>query len=79
MAVDKVVLTEADKRRMAFDHEFNVEPCRTVAEKIGHRWGLWPTVVEEIAWAIEDARRIGELRARAEAGAISSTEDGDTK
>jgi len=64
---DRVVLTEADKRRMAFDHENNVEPCRTIAERIVHRYRRYGTVlVDEISHAIEDARSLGERRARAE-------------
>lgn len=47
-----------------FDAEHNVEPCRTIAERIAKKWDCMSVhpIVDDIAHAIEDAREIGEKR-----------------
>lgn len=65
---DRVVLTPEDEARMAFDAEHNVEPCRTIAERIAWQYGANRNhpLVDKISSAIEDARVLGEQRARSE-------------
>jgi len=48
----------------AFDAENNVEPFRTIAERIGWRYGAGKThsLVDAIASAIEDAYNLGVRR-----------------
>ena len=48
----------------AFDAENNVEPFRTIAERIARKYGAGEThsLVDDIAQAIEDAYNLGERR-----------------
>lgn len=48
----------------AFDAENNVEPARTIAERIALKYGAGNkhSLVDDIAHAIEDAMNIGERR-----------------
>lgn len=50
-----------------FDCENNIEPPRTIAERIAEKYGAAPTfpIVDDIANAIEDAREVGEKRKQA--------------
>jgi hypothetical protein len=61
----KVTLTATDKALFAFDAENNVEPPRTIAERIAWRFGAGPThpLVDAISHAIEDAMDLGARRA----------------
>ena len=63
---DKIVLTPEDRARHAFDAENNVEPCRTIAERIVHNYPHPDDLVDDISHAIEDARALGERRGAAE-------------
>jgi len=49
----------------AFDAENNVEPARTIAERIAWRFDFpsGHTIVDAISHAIEDAMEIGQRRA----------------
>ena len=62
----KVVLTPEDKARLAFDAENNVEPCRTIAERIVRKNPHPDDLVDYISYAIEDARALGKKRGAAE-------------
>ena len=48
----------------AFDGENNVKPFRTIAERIGEKYGFdWRhSLVDDISNAIEDAYNLGERR-----------------
>lgn len=48
----------------AFDAEHNVEPTRTIAERIAWKYGAGPThsMVDDIAHALEDAHELGVKR-----------------
>lgn len=58
----------------AFDVENDVEPARTIAERIAWRFDFRPEhmIVDDIAHAIEDAREIGTRRGPLEAAAKRS-------
>jgi hypothetical protein len=60
----KVTLTPADEALFKFDAENNVEPARTIAERLALKWSTYlrPEMVDDIACAIEDARNLGERR-----------------
>ena len=49
----------------AFDAENNVEPARTIAERIAWRFDFRPDhmIVDDISHAIEDAVELGQRRA----------------
>jgi hypothetical protein len=49
----------------AFDAENNVEPARTIAERIAWKYDYWSTdpIVDDISHAIEDAMNLGQRRA----------------
>lgn len=58
----------------AFDVENDVEPARTIAERIASKYGADKrhSVVDDISHAIEDAREIGTRRGPLEAAAKRS-------
>lgn len=60
----KITSTPADEALFKFDAENNVEPTRTVAERICKRHGIgpWHSIVDEISHALEDAHDIGVKR-----------------
>lgn len=61
----KIVSTPFDEALYAFDAANNVEPQRTIAERIGEKYGIpaMHPIIDDIAHAIEDARDLGERRA----------------
>lgn len=67
MTKERVVTTPADEARHAFDAEHNVEPSRTVAQRIAWKYGCGRnhSLVDDIQHAIEDAWNLGEKRAHA--------------
>lgn len=62
---NKITATPADEALFKFDAENNVEPTRTVAERIAerHGLGLWHSLIDDISHALEDAHDIGVKRA----------------
>ena len=62
--MNKITLTPADEALFAFDAENNVEPARTIAERIAAQYGVHSSapIVDGISHAIEDAMRLGERR-----------------
>lgn len=67
-AGNKIILTAADRALFDFDAERNVEPWRTVAQRIAakHGHGEFDSIVDEISHALEDAMDIGRARAALE-------------
>lgn len=65
MAGSKFETSPADEALFAFDADHNVEPARTIAERIASKYGCGFThaLVDDISHAIEDARDIGRMRA----------------
>jgi len=73
---EKVVLSPADKARHAFDAENNVEPCRTIAERIVYNCPHPDDMVDDLSHAIEDARALGKKRGAAEIERLQAELDG---
>jgi hypothetical protein len=65
MSENKIVMTKADEALFKFDSENNIEPFRTVAERIAKRYdiALYSPLVDAISNALEDAHDIGVKRA----------------
>jgi hypothetical protein len=65
MTETKIISTPADEALWAFDQTNNVDPTRTIAERIAgnHGFGWRHPMVDEISHALEDARDIGRRRA----------------
>ena len=65
MTGNKIISTPADEALWAFDQANNVEPARTIAERIAWRFDFRPDhmIVDDISEAIEDAVELGQRRA----------------
>lgn len=61
---NKITITPADAALFKFDADNNVEPFRTIAERIAWKYGAGRThsLVDDIAHAIEDAHDLGVRR-----------------
>jgi len=66
---EKFITTAQDEADFRFDEENNVEPARTIAERLSEKYGGSPThpLVDDVSHAIEDARELGERRGLAKA------------